>query len=247
MTSLDEMVARLPALPLGTFDTQSNNGVGILSAEFPTLPETTLDKLGEMLVVGGDADWRKQIASRATLMPVSSLWRHLAKLTAEGASAYRFPRGEHVAEAVVDLVGEVNVKRLKYRKAHPGKFIAKVFSEPGLLPRLGPVWSDALTTYVDHLLRDATKRDRLDADVLMKALDEAVFVPGELANLAALVVAVSRLPLAVDAKLIDETVVDVDDLKMPVTSTLLTARVLANADSALNRWLAKPEGEDDAR
>ena len=237
MTSLDEMVARLPALPLGTFDTQSNNGVGILSAEFPTLPETTLDKLGEMLVVGGDADWRKQIASRATLMPVSSLWRHLAKLTAEGASAYRFPRGEHVAEAVVDLVGEVNER----------KFIAKVFSEPGLLPRLGPVWSDALTTYVDHLLRDATKRDRLDADVLMKALDEAVFVPGELANLAALVVAVSRLPLAVDAKLIDETVVDVDDLKMPVTSTLLTARVLANADSALNRWLAKPEGEDDAR
>ena len=240
--SIAEMMASLPPLPLDAF---KSSGTGILSGKFPALPTTTLDKIAKVLIDGGDVDWRRQIASKAVMMPISSLRRHIGKLSAQGASSFRFPRGEHVGEAVADLIGAESAKRLKYKRANPGKFIRSVFGEPALIARLGSVWSDAQTIFLDELLRASTKNNRLDGDALMKALDEAVFAPGEALNLAALAVAVARLPLAVKAGLIDESTVDTDDLQMPLMSTLLIARVLANADSALNMWLAKPADDGD--
>ena len=245
-TNLDEIFERLPPLALSAFDTQfKSNRNGVLSGEFPALPRTQLEKISDVIVDGGSEQWRQQIASRAVMMPVSSLFKHLAKLTAENANAYRFPRIDRTAEAVADLLGPEVQKRFKYKPGYSGRFVRAVFREPALIVRLGPVWSDALTTYLDDILKEATKGPRLDTDTLTVALDKAVFVPGEITNLAALATAVTRLPLAVEAKLLDASIVDVDDLRLPLMSSLLMARVLANCDSTLNRWLTKPLEDGD--
>ena len=239
---MEDMLERLPALPLDAF---KNTGAGILSGKFPALAKSQIEKLAEVLVDGGSEQWRLQIAHKATIMPASALFKHINKLAISAAADFKFPSTVDTAEAVVEIIGP-EAKACGFKRNYPGRVLLGVFADPMLIVKMAPIFSDALTVFYSETLSAASKGGYLDAEALAKAVDTAIFAPSELSNFSALATAVARLPKAVAAGLIDKSIVD-GDLRIPVQSTLLTGRALANPDAALNLWIAKPvpnEGDE---